>query len=50
MFEVILHRNDGKKETYDALTANQAEYIFFRSRMNSGIEFVELNEIFELTD
>ena len=47
MFEVLIIKEDGSQETYDALTALQAESIFFKARMNSGTKYVEINEMVE---
>lgn len=47
MFEVYAERNDGTKETYDALTELQAQCIFFKLRMDSTVDYVEMNEIIE---
>ena len=47
MFEVMNINNDGSKETWDALTAIQAECIFFRLQKIADVTYVELNEVTE---
>lgn len=47
MFEVVIIKEDGSQETYDALTDMQAECIFFKARMNPDTKYVELNEMVE---
>jgi len=47
MFEVIVRKENGETETYDALTGMQAECIFFRARMKSDTQSVEINEMVE---
>jgi hypothetical protein len=47
MFEVVIIKEDGSKETYDALTEMQAECILFRARMKPETQYVELNEVVE---
>lgn len=50
MFEVIVRRETGETETYDALTDLQAECIFFRARMQPDVQSVELNEVIDDED
>lgn len=50
MFEVVITRVDGEKETYDALTDLQAESIFFRARMKPTTQTVVINEVIELDE
>lgn len=47
MFEVIIRKENGETETYDALSEMQAECIFFRARMKEDTVNVEINEIVE---
>lgn len=48
MFEVIIQKIDGTKETWDCLTELQAECVFFRARMLNTTSIVEINEVIEL--
>jgi len=47
MFEVIIQKNDGTKETWDCLTEIQAECVFFRARMMNTTAQVQINEVIE---
>lgn len=48
MFEVVITYNDERRETYDGLTEIQATCIFFRARMNSTVDKVEINEFVDM--
>lgn len=48
MFEVVITYNNGWRETYDCMTELQATFIFFRARMDSNVDMVELNEMVEV--
>lgn len=50
MFEVVVRKNNGETETYDALNEHQAEVIFFRARMQPDTMSVVINEIVEIDD
>lgn len=44
MFEVVINKNDGSTETWDCLTDHQAQFVFFKARMQPESVYVELNE------
>lgn len=48
MFEVIIDYNDGRRDTYDCTTHDQATFIFFRARTNDAVDNVVLTEMVEV--